>query len=65
RAYTVNNAYASGEEDVKGQLRVGYMADIAVLDRSPLDVDPSELKDVLVDLTIVDGRVVFERAAGE
>ncbi len=61
RAYTVNNAYAAGEEAYKGKLAPGFLADIAVLDRDPFAVDPSELKDVRVMMTFVDGKVVFER----
>ncbi|MDX1494952.1 MAG: amidohydrolase [Longimicrobiales bacterium] len=61
RAYTVNNAYAAGEEEYKGKLAPGFLADIAVLDRDPFAVDPSELKDIRVMLTVVDGQVVFQR----
>lgn len=61
RAYTVNNAYAAGEEDYKGKLAPGFLADIAVLDRDPFAIEPSELKDVRVMMTFVDGEVVFER----
>ncbi|NIP81161.1 MAG: amidohydrolase family protein, partial [Gemmatimonadetes bacterium] len=53
RAYTVNNAWVAGEEEYKGKLAPGFLADIAVLDRDPFAVDPLELKDVRVMLTIV------------
>ena len=61
RAYTVNNAYAAGEEDRKGTIEVGKLADLAVLERNPLEVDPIELKDVKVDYTVVGGTIVYER----
>jgi predicted amidohydrolase YtcJ len=61
RAYTVNNAWVAGEEDRKGKLVPGYLADLAVLDRDVFQVDPSELKDFTVLYTVVDGDVVFER----
>jgi len=61
RAYTVNNAWAEGKEEVKGRVAVGFLADLVVLDRNPLEVEPSELQAVRVDLTIVDGRIVHER----
>ena len=61
RAYTVNNAYVAGEEEYKGKLAPGFLADIAVLDRDPFAVDPLDLKDIRVVLTIVDGKVMFER----
>lgn len=63
RAYTVNNAWVAGEETYKGKIAPGFLADLAVLDANPLTVEPSELKDVKVVMTVVDGRVVFERPA--
>ncbi len=60
RAYTINNAYASGEERVKGSLVPGKLADIVVLDRDPFRVTPAELKEIRVVLTVVGGRVVHE-----
>ncbi len=59
RAYTVNNAWAAGEEDRKGRLAPGLLADLVVLDRDPFAVPPSELKDVEVLYTITGGRVVY------
>ncbi len=61
RAYTVNNAFAAGEEDDKGRLVPGLLADLVVLDRDIFRIPPEELKDVNVLLTVVGGRVVFER----
>ncbi len=62
RAYTVNNAWVAGEEKVKGQLAPGYLADLAVVDRDPFSVAPAALKDLQIVLTMVGGRVVYERA---
>ena len=61
RAYTVNNAWAAGEEDFKGTLAPGKVADIVILSNSLFDVAPSEIKDVTVLYTFVDGVPVFER----
>jgi len=61
RAYTVNNAWAAGEEDYKGKIQDGFLADLAVLDANPLTVDGRLLKDVQVTMTVVGGNVVFER----
>ena len=61
RAYTVNNAWAAGEEASKGSLTPGKLADFVVLNRDPFAVAPSELKDIKVLLTVVGGRVVYER----
>jgi len=61
RAYTVNNAWVGLSEDRLGRIRTGYLADIAVLDRNPFEIDPRELKDVQVDMTLVNGEIVFQR----
>ena len=63
KAYTVNNAWVAGEEDYKGRIKVGYLADLAVLEDNPLEVDGSRLRDLRVLLTMVDGTIVFERPA--
>ena len=62
-AYTVGSAHASHEEDVKGRLVPGQLADIAVFDRDLLTVDPAEIIDANCELTIRGGEVVFDRAA--
>jgi predicted amidohydrolase YtcJ len=63
RAYTVNNAWVAGEENEKGMIKEGFLADLAVLDANPFEIDPRALKDVGVVLTVMDGRIVFERPA--
>lgn len=59
RAYTYGSAYASFDEDRKGTLEPGKLADVVVLSRNPFDVAPEELKDIKVVMTIVGGRVVY------
>jgi predicted amidohydrolase YtcJ len=63
RAYTVNNAWVAGEEDRKGKLAPGMVADLVVLDADPFEVPPRRLKDVQVLLTMVGGRIVYESGA--
>jgi predicted amidohydrolase YtcJ len=60
RAYTVNNAWAAGEETLKGRLAPGLLADLVVLERNPFAAGPAALKDARVILTIVGGRVVHQ-----
>jgi predicted amidohydrolase YtcJ len=60
RAYTVNNAYAAGEEEIKGSLRAGKLADFVVLDRDLLQVPPEEIRDARVVLTVLGGAVVHD-----
>ncbi len=64
RAYTVNNAWVGMMEDRLGRIAPGYLADLAVLEANPLAVEPEALKDVRVDLTVVNGRVVYRRGEG-
>lgn len=61
RAYTVGGAYAAFEEDLKGTLEPGKLADMAVIDRDLLAVPPETIRDARVVATVVGGRVVFER----
>lgn len=62
RAYTVNAAYASHEETIKGTLKPGYLADITVFDRDLRATEPNEIHRAQVDATIQDGTVVYERS---
>ena len=59
RAITVNGAYQYGEEDRKGTLEAGKLADLAVLDRDPFAISPADLRDVRVLATIKEGERVY------
>lgn len=61
RAYTSTAAWQDFADDFKGTIAPGLAADLCVLDRPLLDLDPHEITEVQVDLTVFDGRVVFER----
>ncbi len=61
RMYTVHGALASGEADRKGSLAAGRLADLAVLSDPILDVGTETIKDVWAVMTVVDGKIVFER----
>jgi predicted amidohydrolase YtcJ len=63
RVYTQHSAYAGFDEDVKGSIEPGKMADFAVLAENPLTVPEDDLKDIPVDMTIVDGKIVFQNGA--
>lgn len=63
-SYTVNAAYGAFEEDVKGSLTPGKLADVVVLSQDILTVDEERIPDTLVDLTIVGGEVVYARSEG-
>jgi predicted amidohydrolase YtcJ len=59
QGYTLNTAYASFEEDMKGSLTVGKLTDFVVLSDNLLTMNPDEIKDVTVETTVVGGRVVY------
>ncbi|MEU3029770.1 amidohydrolase [Streptomyces incarnatus] len=59
RAMTVNAAWAAGEEEHAGRLALGYRADLTVLAEDPLAVADTELAEVPVVLTVVEGRVRY------
>lgn len=59
--YTKNPAYTLFMEDKIGSIEESKLADIIVLDRDPFEVEALEIKDIQVDLTMIDGKVVYER----
>ena len=60
KIYTLNGAYASFEEDIKGSIEPGKLADLVVLGADPTQVDPLTIKDIQVERTIVGGTTVYE-----
>lgn len=60
RAYTINAAFLEGTEDEKGSIEPGKLADFVVLDRDILTVDPEEILQTKVLMTIVSGEIVYE-----
>jgi predicted amidohydrolase YtcJ len=61
--YTVHAARVNGDEHVCGRLKPGLRADITAFAQDPVDTDPDELPDLPVELTVVDGAVVFAAAS--
>jgi predicted amidohydrolase YtcJ len=59
RSYTVNNAYSAFEEDSKGSLKVGKLADMTVLSKDILTIPEDEIPTAKVDYTIVGGKVMY------
>ena len=55
KALTINGAYQYFEENTKGSLEAGKLADLVILDKNPLKVDPMKLKDIKVMQTIKEG----------
>jgi predicted amidohydrolase YtcJ len=61
RAYTIEAAYASFEENKKGSLSVGKLADLVVLEKDITTIAPEQIQTTQVLLTMVGGRVVYEK----
>ena len=59
RAVTANAAYQIHEEDTKGTLVVGKLADLVILDRNPLKIAPMEIANIKVVQTLKEGKAVF------
>ena len=60
RAYTVGSAFAEFQEQVKGSLTPGKLADLVLLDCDIFKIEPARLDQVKVVMTVVDGKVVWE-----
>ena len=59
RICTMNGAYASFEEDIKGSISVGKLADFVILANDPHDVDPDEIKNIEIVRTVVGGTTMY------
>ncbi len=59
RAYTWNGAYASFEEDIKGSIEPGKLADLVVLNSSILKEEKNRIKDMKVEMTMIDGEILY------
>jgi hypothetical protein len=60
KMYTLNAAYASHEENIKGSIASGKLADMVLLSRNPATSASEEIKDIKVQMTIISGKVVWE-----
>lgn len=60
-AYTYMGAYASFEENIKGKIAPGYLADVVVLSQDLFTINAMDTYKTQVDLTVFDGKVIYER----
>jgi predicted amidohydrolase YtcJ len=60
-AYTIGSAYNEFKEDFKGRLKPGYVADLIVLDKDIFTIENNQIKDIKVELTMVNGEFVYKR----
>ena len=57
---TINSAFASFEEETKGSIEEGKLADVVILSEDPSAVDVNHIPGIRVEKTIVGGKIVFE-----
>ncbi len=60
KSYTINGAYAAFQEEVKGSIENGKLADFVILDKNPLEVSKDNIKDLKIVKTIIRGEVVYD-----
>jgi predicted amidohydrolase YtcJ len=60
KCYTLNSAYAEFQENKKGSIEPGKLADFVVLDKDILTIDPVKIKDVKVDMTVLGGKIIYK-----
>ena len=63
RIATLNGAYASSDEAIKGSIAAGKLADFVILEKDPHDVDPNEIKGIRVARTVVGGKTMYPKSA--
>ena len=63
RAVTINGAYQSFEEELKGSIQKGKYADFVLLDRNPLKVEPAQIKKIQVLATIKQDTILYQKTA--
>jgi predicted amidohydrolase YtcJ len=61
RAYTINGTWLTREEHLKGSIELNKLADMVVLDRDYFEVPEEDIPTIKVDLTILDGKIVWNR----
>ena len=62
KSYTLDNAYSAFEENIKGSLEVGKLADLVVLSDNLLTVPDDQLQSILVDYTLIGGEIRYQRS---
>jgi predicted amidohydrolase YtcJ len=59
---TINGAWASREENLKGSITAGKLADFVMLEKDPHDVAPDTIKDIKIARTVVGGKTMYPKS---
>jgi predicted amidohydrolase YtcJ len=62
RMYTADAAYSSNEDKIKGSIEVGKLADLTVLLNDPVTFQTDKIKEISIEMTIIDGKVVYSKS---
>ena len=60
RTYTINGAFASFEEKIKGSIEIGKLADFTILSKDIMSIPEDSILNTNVSMTIIGGKIVFE-----
>lgn len=60
-SYTIHGAYAAFEESIKGSITPGKLADLVVLSKDILTIDPVQIEEVEVELTVLGGKIIYQK----
>ncbi len=61
RVWTIGGAYSTFDEKIKGSIGIGKLADFVVLSDDPTSVPPAAIKEIVVDMTFIDGKLQYKR----
>ena len=61
KSYTIDAAYGAFEEEIKGSIEVGKLADFTILDKDIMSIEEDEILNTRVEMTIVGGKVLYTR----
>jgi len=65
KMHTLDAVYAAFDEDVRGTIVPGKLADLTISDLNLIEIDPADILDMEIVMTVVDGRIVYERGMNE
>jgi hypothetical protein len=61
KSYTIWAAFAAFEEKLKGTIQIGKLADLTILSKDIMTIDPKDILTTDIEMTIVDGKVVYSK----